>query len=150
MSHFCSCTSEQKQSPFCQTVFCNCSWAESPPKTDHYWMCHFHLNWGAYCTNKHLILKYFRFSLKLIKLCIITQLTMTAMTKIVTLFEIQLSVRIIGNTKLCSTQFNIWLNELIDCDRSQKCIRVITYLAKNWFSHFTGITLEFITGGWNF
>ena len=96
-----------------------------------------------------VILKYFRFSLKLIKLCIITQLTMTAMTKIVTLFEIQLSVRIIGNTKLCSTQFNIWLNELIDCDRSQKCIRVITYLAKNWFSHFTGITLEFITGGWN-
>ena len=148
MSHFCSCTSEQKQSGSCQTVFCNCSRAEPSPETDHYWMCHFHLSRTA--PTNIVILKYFRFSLKLIKLCIITQLTMTAMTKIVTLFEIQLSVRIIGNTKLCSTQFNIWLNELIDCDRSQKCIRVITYLAKNWFSHFTGITLEFITGGWNF
>ena len=37
----------------------------------------------------------------------------------------------------------IWLNELIDCDRSQKCIRVITYLAKNWFSRFTGRTLKY-------
>ena len=118
MSHFCSCTSEQKQSPFCQTVFCNCSWAEPPPKTDHYWMCHFHLNWGAASTapTSNVILKYFRFSLKLIKLCIITQLTMTAMTKIVTLFEIQLyQFRIIGNTKtlLHSIQHLIeWINWL--------------------------------------
>ena len=99
-------------------------------------MCHFHLGRRATAPINIMKLKYFRFSLKLIKLCIITPLTMTAMCWLKNTFWKSILIRIIGNTKLCSIQFQIWLNELIDCDKSQKCIRVITYLAKNWFSWF--------------